>query len=64
MTANRNLRRRIRGRAARTGESYTAARQHIMNVPGSGTRQRMIKYRPSGRRAGRLGSRGLARPGP
>ena len=42
MTGNRNLKRRIRGRAAKTGESYTAARRHLVNAPGSGTRQGMI----------------------
>jgi len=30
MTANRNLKRRIRDRAARTGESYAAARQQLL----------------------------------
>ena len=30
MTANRNIKRRIRARAARTGESYTAARRHVV----------------------------------
>lgn len=30
MTADRNLKRRIRARAARTGESYTAARRHVV----------------------------------
>jgi predicted amidohydrolase len=30
MTANRNIKRRIRARAARTGESYTAARRHMV----------------------------------
>ncbi len=42
MTGNRNLKRRIRGRAAKTGESYTAARRHLVNAPGSGTRQGML----------------------
>ena len=42
MTGNRNLKRRIRGRAAKTGESYTAARRHLVNAPGSGARQGMI----------------------
>ena len=42
MTGNRNLKRRIRGRAAKTGESYTAARRHLVNGRGSGTRQSMI----------------------
>jgi predicted amidohydrolase len=42
MTGNRNLKRRIRRRAAKTGESYTAARRHLVNAPGSGARQNMI----------------------
>ena len=33
MTANRNLKRRIRDRAARTGESYAAARHQVLGVP-------------------------------
>jgi predicted amidohydrolase len=42
MTRNSNLKRRIRGRAAKTGESYTAARRHLVNAPDSGIRPRMI----------------------
>lgn len=42
MTGNRNLKRRIRGRVAKTGESYTAARHHLVSGPGRGSRQRMI----------------------
>ena len=33
MTANRNLKRRIRDRAARTGESYAAARHQVLGAP-------------------------------
>lgn len=33
MTANRNFKRRVRARAARTGESYTAALRHFRPVP-------------------------------
>jgi predicted amidohydrolase len=33
MTANRNLKRRIRDRATRTGESYTAARHQLLGAP-------------------------------
>jgi predicted amidohydrolase len=33
MTANRNLKRRVRARAARTGESYTAALRHFRPTP-------------------------------
>jgi predicted amidohydrolase len=33
MTANRNLKRRVRTRAARTGESYAAARHQLVGVP-------------------------------
>lgn len=29
MTANKNLKRRVRARAARTGESYAAALRHV-----------------------------------
>jgi predicted amidohydrolase len=32
MTENANLKRRVRARAARTGESYTAARRHVMGT--------------------------------
>ena len=42
MTRNRNLKRRIRGRSAKTGESYTAARRHLMDAPGTGSLPRMI----------------------
>jgi predicted amidohydrolase len=34
MTANGNLKRRVRARAAKTGESYTAALRHLRPVPG------------------------------
>lgn len=33
MTQNGNLKRRVRARAAKTGESYTAALQHIRGIP-------------------------------
>ncbi|XVV13872.1 carbon-nitrogen hydrolase family protein [Actinoplanes sp. CA-131856] len=33
MTANRNLKRRVRARAAKTGESYTAALRHFRTTP-------------------------------
>jgi hypothetical protein len=33
MTAKRDLKKRIRERAARTGESYTAARRHVVGGP-------------------------------
>lgn len=33
MTRNSNLKRRVRARAAKTGESYTAALQHIRKMP-------------------------------
>ncbi|ANV22988.1 MULTISPECIES: carbon-nitrogen hydrolase family protein [Agrobacterium] len=33
MTQNSNLKRRVRARAAKTGESYTAALQHIRRIP-------------------------------
>ncbi|MCZ7485715.1 carbon-nitrogen hydrolase family protein [Rhizobium rhizogenes] len=33
MTQNSNLKRRVRARAAKTGESYTAALQHIRRMP-------------------------------
>jgi hypothetical protein len=36
MTAKRDLKKRIRDRAARTGESYTAARRHIVGKPSQG----------------------------
>jgi hypothetical protein len=32
MTENANLKRRVRARAAKTGESYTAARRHVLSV--------------------------------
>ncbi|SOD61821.1 Predicted amidohydrolase [Streptomyces zhaozhouensis] len=34
MTANRNFKRRVRARAAKTGESYTAALRHLRSTPG------------------------------
>ncbi len=37
MTQNRNLKRRVRDRAAKTGESYTAALRHIRRPPSRGT---------------------------
>src|SRR5437762_5959929 len=33
MTANRNFKRRVRARAAKTGESYTAALRHFRTTP-------------------------------
>jgi predicted amidohydrolase len=33
MTANRNFKRRVRARAAKTGESYTAALRHLRTTP-------------------------------
>ncbi|MFI7060247.1 hypothetical protein ACIBL3_04635 [Kribbella sp. NPDC050124] len=33
MTAHRNLKRRVRARAAKTGESYTAALRHFRPTP-------------------------------
>src|ERR1700761_4294347 len=33
MTANGNFKRRVRARAAKTGESYTAARRHLRTTP-------------------------------
>lgn len=42
MTGSRNLKRRNRARAAKTGESYTAARRHLVNEPGSGTGPGMV----------------------
>ncbi|RUL98026.1 carbon-nitrogen hydrolase family protein [Rhizobium chutanense] len=35
MTANGNFKRRVRARAAKTGESYTAARMHVLPKPGN-----------------------------
>jgi predicted amidohydrolase len=37
MTANRNLKQRVRARAQKTGESYTAARHHLAGGPRSMT---------------------------
>lgn len=37
MTANKNLKRRVRARAARTGESYAAALRHVRPQPQGGT---------------------------
>ncbi len=36
MTANKNLKRRVRARAAKTGESYTTARRHVVSSPPDG----------------------------
>jgi len=33
MTANKNLKRRVRSRAAKTGESYAAALRHVRPAP-------------------------------
>ena len=38
MTANRNLKRRVRARAAKTGESYAAALRHVRPAPGDSMR--------------------------
>jgi hypothetical protein len=32
MTAHKHLKERIRARMARTGESYTTARRHVLNA--------------------------------
>ena len=46
MTANRNLKRRVRARAAKTGESYTAALRHVRPArPGDITRPEMNPLR-------------------
>jgi hypothetical protein len=37
MTANRNLKRHVRARMARTGESYTAALRHLRRMPTEGS---------------------------
>ena len=42
MTANRNLKRRIRDRATRTGESYTAARHQLLGAPARGPASRAL----------------------
>ena len=34
MTANRNLKQRVRARAQKTGESYTSARRQLATAPG------------------------------
>jgi hypothetical protein len=34
MTANKNLKRRVRARAAKTGESYTTALRHFRSTAG------------------------------
>lgn len=36
MTANKNFKAEVRARAARTGESYTAARRHLVRTSGDG----------------------------
>lgn len=39
MTKNGNFKRRVRARAAKTGESYTAARMHVLDAPHSDQRR-------------------------
>ena len=41
MTENANFKRRVRARAARTGESYTAARRHLVG-PGRTSPRRVV----------------------
>lgn len=38
MTANRNLKRQVRARAAKTGESYTTALRHVRPAPSGGAK--------------------------
>ena len=42
MTENANLKRRVRARAAKTGESYTAARRHVLGVDHAEPRRMVI----------------------
>ncbi|MGO9751113.1 MAG: hypothetical protein ACLP22_06315 [Solirubrobacteraceae bacterium] len=42
MTENANLKRRVRARAARTGESYTAARRHLVGTDETSSRRVVI----------------------
>jgi predicted amidohydrolase len=42
MTENANLKRRVRARAAKTGESYTAARRHVLGGDDAVTRRVVI----------------------
>lgn len=43
MTENANLKRRIRARAAKTGESYTAARRHLLSAGDTSPRRIVIR---------------------
>jgi hypothetical protein len=54
MTAKRDLKKRIRDRAARTGERYTAARQHVLG-PGEPAGVPFIELRDMSKQAARLG---------
>jgi hypothetical protein len=42
MTENANLKRRIRARAAKTGESYSAARRHLLGADETASRPVLI----------------------
>jgi predicted amidohydrolase len=46
MTANRNLKRRVRQRAARTGESYASARRHLVPPPAARIATGQLPLRP------------------
>jgi hypothetical protein len=54
MTAKRDLKKRIRKRAARTGESYTAARRHVVGGP-SAAAVPLVEMRDLSEEAARIG---------
>ena len=64
MTAHKHLKERIRARMARTGESYTTARRHILNALPASEYQLLGGLHPDAHAiAGVLANRGLLHPG-
>ena len=64
MTAHKHLKERIRARMARTGESYTTARRHVLNALPPSEYQLLGGLHPDAHAiAGVLANRGLLHPG-
>ena len=64
MTAHKHLKERIRARMARTGESYTTARRHVLNAFPPSEYQLLGGLHPDAHAiAGVLANRGLLHPG-
>ena len=63
MTAHKHLKERIRARMARTGESYTTARRHVLNALPPSEYQLLGGVHPDTHAiAGVLANRGLLAP--